>query len=351
MRALVLVALSISATWVSGCIATTTVTHQRASVRGLKNTGLDQQETDSVVILVDPVTTANWRDQADIALHMLFQESGTGTAPIAMGSTMAGAATATSTGQQVRDDTISLIPLPAFRVEFLNRSKQPVVIDPSRWVVSDGEGATGHLLDDDAFRKEAESVIYQRHRNLYDLGQSETLTNIRQAISQVALMGHGRTLQPGEQWQGFVSFDLYTDRPVEKLDLVFDGTKVGDQADAPIKFAYLTEKRPPRKCTKEGEIASVLGVCPSDIEGYDPPPNGPCIQETRAYNNSLRTQLWIASSPVADSDLYRTLQSQEASRKLVNRGLKLRTAGWLVVGLGIASAVAAVLAIVERGPR
>ncbi len=335
----------------TGCIATTSLEHQRASVRNLKTLGLEQQETEGVVILVDPITTGNWREQPDVAMHMLFQESGTGTSPVAMGSTMAGAATATSTSQTVRDDTLALVPLPAFRVEVLNRSKQPVVLDPSKWTISDGQGSVAGILDNDAFRKEVERVVWQRHRNLYDLGQSEQLSALRQALTQVSLIGTGRTLGPGEQWQGFVSYDLYTDKPVTQLNLSFAGTRVGDQPDAPLKFAFATEKRPIRKCPVEGEVASVLGVCKSDIEGYDPASNGPCIQETRAYNNSLRTQLWIASSPVADSDLYRTLQSQDASRKLTNRGLKLRSAGWAVVGLGLIAAVVAVVAIIQKGPR
>ncbi len=92
---------------------------------------------------------------------------------------------------------------------------------------------------------------------------------------------------------------------MRELAVTFDGTRVGETPDTPaqvrLRFATASAAQVP------GGGRSRLGVgrVPSDIGGYDPAPNGPCIQETRTYNNHLRTQTWIASAPVADSDLYR----------------------------------------------
>ncbi len=178
------------------------------------------------------------------------------------------------------------------------------------------------------------------------------LTGIRQSMGQLSLIGHGRTIAPGEYWQGFISFDLYTDQPIIELHVKLDGTRVAGQPTAPVELAFASERRPPRTCS-DGKPATLLGVCPSDADGYDPAAAGPCIQETRSATSFTRKQIWIASAPVADSDLYATLQSAAPTRKLVNRGLKLRAAGWVLVGVGRLGSVATTVGLVrtDRGAR
>ncbi len=166
------------------------------------------------------------------------------------------------------------------------------------------------------------------------------MAGLRKALLEVPIFAAPRAIQPGERWQGFVSFPLYTQQPLSKVELTFTGTRDGDAVDSPLRFDFVAQRRPPRKCSRPGEVASALGVCPSDVEGYDPPANGPCIQETRTYGNSLRRQIWVAGSPVADSDLYRTLKSQDISQTPTQRGLRQRAIGWLLVGMGLASSVA-----------
>ncbi len=299
-------------------------------------------------MLIDAVTASNWRDQGDVALSLSFQEGSTGTLAVPIGGTLAAVKRDMTNSPRPKGDTVALLPLPAFRVEIINRSRQVVVLDPSRWTASDGRGSSGHILDDDGVRKEAERVIFGRRRNLYDVGQAGPLAQIRDALGRIPLIGHGRTLAPGEHWQGFVVFDLYSDAPLEHLDVVFAGTQVGNQPDAPIQFAFVSEPPPPRKCAKAGEVASVLGVCPSDLAKYEPATDGPCIQDTRSYFKRRR-QWWIDGAEAADSDLYRTLQSVAVPRRLTNRGLKLRIAGWVLMGAGVVASIATAAAISRSG--
>ncbi len=162
---------ALALTLATGCAATTTLTHQRASVRSLKVIGLGQVETKDVVVLLDPITASNWREQPDVTTTVLFEQNDLSMMPIEIGSSEGGtsshgfggsvhsSATARTTGRTPVEDVLSLVPLPAFRVEVINRSTQPITLDPSQWTISDGRGASAHLLDDEAFRKEAERVI------------------------------------------------------------------------------------------------------------------------------------------------------------------------------------------------
>ncbi len=59
-----------------GCVASTVQSRQRATVRALEVVGVGQEETRRrLVILVDAITTANWRDQPDIALQLMFEQN------------------------------------------------------------------------------------------------------------------------------------------------------------------------------------------------------------------------------------------------------------------------------------
>jgi hypothetical protein len=328
-----------------GC-ATTLVHPTTASIPRLRATTPEATQDKNVVISVEAVTGFNWKKYPEIVGKLAVEvkdetqvrSSGQGAPPQQM---------------TLRYDDVALVSLPAFRVHISNHSGHAIKLD-----------ATKITLDDDHQQitalsvEEARAWIDGELRARENMGgrklNQEQLQLVRGAISDLPLFKKDKVIADGEEWQGFVTFKIETERPIEHVTLRLDNLKLDEESQS-FKFAYTVERRHGTRACKDGSAATPLGVCPGDEQETDPADEGPCIQKTRIEQNSTRQQWWIGATPVADSDLNRTLLLQPTSQGIIRRSLLYRGVGYGLVAAGIALSALAAVAIgrevgADKGP-
>jgi hypothetical protein len=143
----------------------------------------------------------------------------------------------------------------------------------------------------------------------------------------------------GGDWQGWVTFDL-TAQDAGELRSFMTGAHeltlvIAPPGQEPLTFRFPIDRPAPGVQCPDGVRRAQLADCPDMATATAPVDDGPCIQHTMKPRTIAGTQWWMGGTPVANSDLHRTLLTEPLTHGPMQRGLWMRAAGYSLVGLGI----------------
>jgi hypothetical protein len=250
---------------------------------------------------------------------------------------------------------VPLLPLPAFLVRIVNDGDEPIAIGAT-WL-TDGRGGAYRLLDSapDLARRQREQLVLE-HPSLASPGNRHILDSYMAQVAAVPLLHAGITIAAHGEWQGYVAFDLEIRDAVGPDDLARASERLTLHVRAlPSAHTFeLAFARPPRgtiTCPDGTRHASARECANQLIEDPAPRGDGPCIQRTlKPRTFGTGTQWWMGGTPIANSDLDRTLLADVAARAQIRRGVVLRGIGYALIGAGLlGSAIAAPVLSVRFG--
>jgi hypothetical protein len=319
------------------------------AVRHLVPASTSQRPRPELGVIVESVTAENAADHGDIVKHVAWSTTSisgghesAAAAPAGKGSGFA--MPASSAAAELREDDVALLSLPAFRVELKNDRDEPLPLDRLRFELDDGIGGSYTPLDNaEGTAAMVLRDLFQRHPELRDADQVQVREGVRAAALGVPTWIQPAPLPPHGHRVAWVSFRLIASdaaalgriiSQMKRLTLRVHGLD-----EKPLDFIFWVATKHEQIHCPDGSLVEHSRDCKRmDPLPLQPTAGGPCIQHTHIKYSMAFTQWWMGSTPIANSDLDRTLLSSPESHDDQNRADKLRGAGYGLLGTGILGA-------------
>ncbi len=305
-------------------------------------------------LAVLPITQGNWLKYREILQHLFWKEANTDTVG-GSGSGMQGAITAAG-ASVLRYDDFPLLTLPAFIVQIANRGDQPLSFAHAQFRLEDGHGrvfsAITRIPDVEA---RVRGDLVERHPELLQPGNVQLLGSVHENIEKMQLLDEKVVVPPGGSWRGYLPFRIEARDPEEfgriardltHLTLRITGTEAA-QERAEFTFTFDVVQRPISVVCADGTKAPSASKCRKGPMADTPIDGGPCVQETVIPFKTNRTQLWVGSTAVANSDLNRTLLATPVTKRIIKRGIVFRWTGYALIAAGIMGALGTSVGIAQ----
>ncbi len=342
-----------SLTLFSGGCGIALAPHYRMNVRGLVDPEHNSDNHGGVVVAAASITRKNWREHHGAVAHlewMAYQSGMTASGPsgtFGMGtggalSTNGGALTSAS--QSIDSADVALVPLPSFQVRIVNASAQPISMAKAEVVLHDENGRIfPWLRTREEITSRAESEVLTNRPVLREVTNRRARDYLEQSLREIPLLTSEINIPAGGDWEGYASFDFTARDGAEMVAFMMSSRKLTLEIanlapdGAPLSFNFTIERRAFAAgvmCPDHKRRAQVSD-CPDTAEAIAPVDEGPCIQHTKKPRTIADTQWWMGGTPIANSDLHRTLLSEPLTEGPMKRGLYMRAIGYSLIGLGI----------------
>jgi hypothetical protein len=287
-----------------------------------------------VTVAASAITRATWLEHRAVVSRIYWRETDSGSQ---VRGGLGGAAPVTA----LQEAEVALMPLPSFEVRIVNHTGQPLAMRSSRAELDDGHGRRfAWITDADEIERRVESDVTTRYRALLDSSNRASLAAVREAFAGLKLLTPALTIPDGGDWQGYLTFDLEARSTEEMRAFMLEARALTlrlaglapDGSALELRFPIL--RKPPAVVSSEPR--------------FSPTDDGPCILQTIKLRTVAGTQWWMGSTPVANSDLHRTLLAAPVTRAPMRRGLILRAVGYSLIGAGLLATAIAAPIITER---
>jgi hypothetical protein len=316
------------------------------SVRHLVPASTSQRPRPELGVIVESVTAENAADHKDIIKHLAWSTTSlSGGHEMNTGGGKGFVMPASSSASEMREDDTPLLSLPAFRIELKNDSDEPLPLDQLRFELDDGIGGSYAPLDNaEGTAAMVLRDLVARHPELHDADQVQIREQVRAAALGVPTWTQAAPLPPHAYRVAWVSFRLIA-ADAAALGRIISEMKrltlrVHGLQQKPIDFVFWVASKHEQIHCPDGSLVHHSRDCKRmEPLPLQPTADGPCIQHTRVKYSLANTQWWMGgSTPIANSDLDRTLLSSPVSHDHQKTADQLRGAGYGLLGIGILGA-------------